>query len=136
MELFSFIPSLLLVQLFRRIKQRNNSRQKISPLVMIKRTENKFFNNSKVKQQKHVKVTFPWWCIFLAYIISIIFVGISILFIIARSIQLGDIKTQKWLTSVMIGFFSSIFFIQPLKVLYTIFDCLIKIIIILFRFYV
>jgi hypothetical protein len=61
-------------------------------------------------------VTFPWWCLFIAYGLSLIFAGISIFFIIVRGIQFGDLKTQKWLTSLLTGFFSSIFFIQPLKV--------------------
>lgn len=33
-----------------------------------------------------------------------------------RGIEFGDLKSQKWLTSLLTGFFSSIFFIQPLKV--------------------
>lgn len=37
-------------------------------------------------------------------------------FIIARGIEFGDLKTQKWLTSLLSGFFSSILLIQPLKV--------------------
>jgi hypothetical protein len=41
---------------------------------------------------------------------------VSIIFIIARGIELGDIKSQKWLTSILSGLFSSIFLTQPLKV--------------------
>jgi hypothetical protein len=62
------------------------------------------------------KKTFPWWFIFIAYGLCIILVSLSIIFIIARGIEFGNLKTQKWLTSILSGFFSSIFLIQPLKV--------------------
>ncbi|CAF4339360.1 unnamed protein product, partial [Adineta steineri] len=61
--------------------------------------------------------SFPWWCIFIAYGLCIILVGLSIIFIIARGIEFGDDKTQKWLISILSGFFSSIIFTQPLKII-------------------
>ena len=60
--------------------------------------------------------TFPWWYIFVVYGLCVILVGLSIIFIIARGIEFGDEKTQKWLISILTGFFSSIFLTQPLKV--------------------
>jgi hypothetical protein len=60
---------------------------------------------------------FPWWCLFIAYGISFILIVISTFFIIVRGIQFGDLKTQKWLTSLISGFFSSILLIQPFKVI-------------------
>jgi hypothetical protein len=68
------------------------------------------------KKKKKSSLTFPWWCLFVAYGLSLIFAIISMFFIIARGIQFGDLKTQKWLTSLLTGFFSSIFLIQPIKV--------------------
>ena len=59
---------------------------------------------------------FPWWCIFVAYGLCVLLVGLSIIFIIARGIEFGDLKTQKWLISILSGFFSSILLTQPLKV--------------------
>jgi hypothetical protein len=38
-------------------------------------------------------------------------------FIIVRGIEFGDLKTQKWLTSILTGFFSSIFLTQPIKII-------------------
>jgi hypothetical protein len=38
-------------------------------------------------------------------------------FIIVRGIEFGDLKTQKWLTSLLSGLFSSILLIQPIKVI-------------------
>ena len=40
----------------------------------------------------------------------------SILFIIARGIEFGDLKSQQWLTSIISGLFSSIFLTEPIKV--------------------
>ncbi len=108
MEFLSLIPSLLLVQLFRRIKQRDSNQRKVSSI-------NNEIPKSKDKRKIYC-ITFPWWCIFVAYGLSILLVGVSTLLIIARSIELGDLETQKWLTSVLIGFFSSICLSQPLKV--------------------
>ena len=65
---------------------------------------------------KKMKRTLPWWWIFIAYGLSILLVGLSIFFIIARGIQFGDLKVQKWLISILSSLFSSIFFTQPLEV--------------------
>ncbi len=62
------------------------------------------------------ELSFPWWCLFIAYGICLVLVGVSILFMIARGIQFGDLKSQQWLTSILSGFFSSIVLVQPLKV--------------------
>jgi cbb3-type cytochrome oxidase subunit 3 len=70
-------------------------------------------NNTNEKKKR-----LPWWCIFIVYGSCIILVGISILFTIARGIEFGDLKTKQWLTSVLTGFFSSIFLTQPIKVLF------------------
>ncbi len=133
-DLFALIPSLLLVQLFRRLRSRQ---KQISPLrqAMYKiKPHLQMFVEFKMKSicsiffcfsqsdvdEKKSKVkssfTFPWWCIFIAYGLCIILVGLSIIFIIARGIEFGDEKTQKWLTSILSGFFSSILLTQPLKV--------------------
>ena len=59
---------------------------------------------------------FPWWCLFIAYGLSLILAVVSIFFIIVRGIEFGDAKIQKWLTSLLSSFFSSIVLVQPLKV--------------------
>jgi hypothetical protein len=46
----------------------------------------------------------------------LILIGVFIIFIIGRGIEFGDLKSQKWLTSILSGFFSSIFLTEPLKV--------------------
>jgi hypothetical protein len=77
-----------------------------------------FYSETIVKcnKKKQSKLTFPWWCLFLAYGLSLLLVAVSIFFLIVEGIEFGDLKTQKWLTSLISGFFSSIFLIQPIKV--------------------
>ena len=90
-EIFALVPSLFLVQLFRRLRPRK----------------------SFVKK----KFTFPWWFVFIGYGLSLILASLSIFFIIARGIEFGDVKSQQWLTSILTGFFSSILLTQPIKIL-------------------
>jgi hypothetical protein len=115
-DVFALIPSLLLVQFFRRLRSRekeisplNQALYKIKPNLQINDVDQK-----KIKGKSSLK--FPWWCIFIAYGLCLILVGVSIIFLIARGIEFGDEKTQKWLTSILSGFFSSILLTQPLKV--------------------
>jgi hypothetical protein len=96
-ELLSLIPSLVLVQLFQRLKSRHQQ-----PII--------------TDEKKKSKLTLPWWCIFLAYGLCLLLVGLSVFFIIVRGIELGDLKTQQWLTSILAGFFSSLLLTQPMKV--------------------
>ena len=100
-ELLSLIPSLFIVQFFRRIRSRQ-------PPTLLP--------NHPERRKKGSPLTFPWWCLFLAYTLSFLILIISIFFIVVRGIELGDLQTQKWLTSIVTGFFSSIFLTQPIKI--------------------
>ena len=117
MELLAVIPSLLLVQLFRRLRPRH---KRISPLGQALHKINASLGRNGVEEKTENKskcsLRFPWWCIFIAYGLCVMLVGMSILFIIARGIEFGDLKTQQWLGSILTGFFSSVLLTQPLKV--------------------
>ncbi|CAF1677263.1 unnamed protein product, partial [Adineta ricciae] len=117
-EFFALIPSLLLVQLFRRLRPR---RKQLSPIRQALSKVNAPLQNEKKSRRrarsKKSPFTLPWWFIFVAYGLCIIFVGLSIIFIIARGIEFGDEKTQKWLVSIVSSFFSSILLTQPLKII-------------------
>ena len=114
--MFALIPSLLLVQLFRRARPR---RQQQSPLRQALSKAKLNVPNDLSEQKKTKKkstLMFPWWCVLIAYALCLVLVAVSILFIIARGIEFGDEKTQKWLASVVSGIFSSLLLTQPLKV--------------------
>ena len=118
-ELLSLMPSLLLVQLFRRSKQRSSKENELS---LLQRTliHLKGHQTSDIQINKKNKSSwkFPCWCLYVAYGLSFLFIGISIFFIIIRGIEFGDSKIQKWLISLIIGFFSSICLTQPIKVIH------------------
>ena len=110
-ELFSLVPSLFIVQFFRRIR----SRQQTPNLFQTQSSKQMSQSNNSVKK-KRGHLTFPWWCLFIAYIFSFLTILVSIFFIIVRGIEFGDLKTQKWLTSILTGFFSSVLLTQPIKI--------------------
>ena len=95
-ELLSLVPSLFLVGFFRRIRSRRPTKTNV--------------------ERRERRWMLPWWCLFVAYALSAIIVAVSILIIIARGIEFGDAKTEKWLISLIAGFFSSLLITQPLKV--------------------
>jgi hypothetical protein len=68
------------------------------------------------KKSKTSSLTFPWWFLYVTYALCLLLAGVSILFIIARGIEFGDAKAQKWLISILTGVFSSILLTQPIKV--------------------
>ncbi|CAF0957173.1 unnamed protein product, partial [Didymodactylos carnosus] len=153
-ELICFIPSTLLVELFRRSRRRkkrpsptieaikkiqHQQPQRHAGLTDVQPHMTNYIVNpnpslstrdldtmrtnlasplpttTNIKQQYGVrrtngKRTFPWWCIIIAYSISFILVCISAVFIIARGIEFGDLKTQKWLTSLISGTISVVLF--------------------------
>ncbi|CAF0948943.1 unnamed protein product [Adineta ricciae] len=114
-ELMALVPSLLLVQLFRRLRPRRNQ---MSPLREALYKMNSPLSETNIDQpQKKGKTgfTFAWWWIFIAYALCVALAGLSAVFIIARGIEFGDEKTQKWLISILSGLLSSILLTQPLK---------------------
>ncbi|CAF0846743.1 unnamed protein product [Adineta steineri] len=115
-ELFTFIPSLLIVQFFRRIQPRRQVSRLREALYKMKSSRKTSTNVHAIKKKKS-SITFPWWCLFIAYGVSMIIIAVSIFFIIVRGIEFGDVKTQQWLTSVLSGFFSSVILTQPIKII-------------------
>ncbi|UJR19382.1 hypothetical protein I4U23_022512 [Adineta vaga] len=113
-ELISLIPSLLLIQMFRRLRSRH---QRISPLEKVIPHYSLSNKNVTKKKKKKCSITFPWWFIFIIYGLSFLSIIVSIFLIIARGIEFGDIKSQQWLISVLSSFFSSILLTEPIKIL-------------------
>ncbi|GIX93742.1 polycystin-1 [Caerostris extrusa] len=76
------------------------------------RRENRFGAQKKKKK----KFLFPWWCRIIAWILAVSSIVVSCFFLWAYGVQFGDEKTKKWITSLLISFFSSILVTQPIKV--------------------
>jgi hypothetical protein len=117
-DILVFIPSIILVEFFRRVRQRSSIHQ-VSPvrLALSQLRPDPITTGTVQKRvKKKATISFPWWCLFIAYGLSFVLAALSMFFIIARGIEFGDIKCQKWLTSLVTGFFSSILLSQPIKV--------------------
>ena len=115
-NLIVFIPSLLLIQLFRRTRRRNTRLSSIKKVLnehdlgVLEETQD------KKKRSKLCELKFPWWFKIIAYAFSFTITVVCLFFVVLKGIEFGNDKVTKWLTSVLISFFSSIFLTQPLQV--------------------
>ena len=117
-NLIVFPPSLLLVQLFRRIKRRRTRLMKIKMILKEKNFKCLDQNEKKLKnkEKKSCELKFPWWFRIVAYMLSFSIAGACLFFVILKGIEFGNEKVTKWLTSLIISFLTSILFTQPLQV--------------------
>ena len=107
------------MQLFRRTKRRHTRVSKIKDIlneIGLKNEKSIENKQEKVKKNKKTELKFPWWCKIFAYALSFVFAGVSLFFVVVKGIEFGDDKVQKWLTSLLISFFSSILLTQPIQV--------------------
>lgn len=72
-------------------------------------------DSASIKKEKK-KCDLPWWFTIVAWIILWITVLVSAAFVTFYGIMFQDIKCKKWITSMLISFFTSVFFTQPIKV--------------------
>jgi hypothetical protein len=69
------------------------------------------------QQKKMCAFSLPWWCVIIGWILLFITVTLSVTFVTFYGIQFQDVKCKKWLTSMLISFFTSVLLTQPIKVL-------------------
>ncbi|XP_068216780.1 polycystin-1-like protein 2 [Palaemon carinicauda] len=67
----------------------------------------------KRKKQK----SFPWWTLYIAWIVAILSIGAGAFFTFAYGVTFGEELTKKWLGALLVSFFSSVLFTQPIKVI-------------------
>ncbi|KAI3389555.1 hypothetical protein SNEBB_005250 [Seison nebaliae] len=79
----------------------------------ITENDNSKENHEKIKK----KFMLPWWMVIVTYFLTFVICGISVFFIISKGIMFGDEKVADWLTSLVLSFFTSILFTQPIKVI-------------------
>ena len=91
-SLIVFIPSLLLVQLFRRIKRKNTRLTKLKKILKdSEKTSILTYVESPQKQKKRIfSLKFPWWFKIVAYLLSFTFTGVSLVFVIIKGIEFGN----------------------------------------------
>ncbi|XP_068233382.1 polycystin-1-like [Palaemon carinicauda] len=71
------------------------------------------------KKSKNKKFVLPWWMKYIAWLLVILCIGVSCFFLLMYGIMFGNSKATKWITSLVISFFSSVLFIEPLKIFLT-----------------
>lgn len=60
----------------------------------------------------------PWWCTIVAWVALFCTLGVSVAIVTFYGIQFQNEQCTKWLTSLLISFFSSVLLTQPVKVLF------------------
>ncbi len=60
----------------------------------------------------------PWWSIYIGYVVALWIVGVAFWLTVEVAGVFGLQKSKKWLTSFTIAIVESIFFSQPIKVLF------------------
>ena len=71
-------------------------------------------NSSEPKKKK--SRMFPWWCVIIAWILTILSTMAATLFTVFYGIQFGDLKTRKWFASTIVSFVTDVTIAQPIKV--------------------
>ncbi|XP_034536415.1 polycystic kidney disease protein 1-like 2 [Notolabrus celidotus] len=72
----------------------------------------------KVKKKKRSGGCWlPWWCVFLGWFLLLSISGVSTFFTLLYGFQYGRDKSVKWVMSLGLSLFQSIFILQPLKVI-------------------
>ena len=80
--------------------------------------DNGKYSTKKTQKFKLSEFKLPWWFKIIAYLLSFIFAGVCLFFIIIQGISFGNEKVQKWLTSLLVSFLTSVLLTQPLQVLF------------------
>ena len=70
-------------------------------------------------KKKKKRFSLPWWFKVVAWTLLWVTVAVSAAFVTFFGIMFEDTKCKKWITSMVISFFTSIFLTQPIKVVTT-----------------
>ncbi|XP_061924740.1 polycystin-1-like protein 2 [Entelurus aequoreus] len=69
------------------------------------------------KKTRPVGCWLPWWCVFLGWFLLLSLSGVSTFFTLLYGFYYGRAKSIKWIMSLGLSLFQSIFILQPLKVI-------------------
>ncbi|XP_030016916.1 polycystic kidney disease protein 1-like 2 [Sphaeramia orbicularis] len=71
----------------------------------------------KKKKRRTGSCWLPWWCVFLGWFLLLSISGVSTFFTLLYGFEYGKEKSIKWVMSLGLSLFQSIFILQPLKVI-------------------
>lgn len=75
------------------------------------------FADSNGKKKKKKSCDLPWGFVIIGWILLWAATLVSAAFVTFYGVMFQDVKCKKWITSMLISFFTSIFITQPLKVI-------------------
>ncbi|XP_037070763.1 location of vulva defective 1-like [Pollicipes pollicipes] len=143
-----FVPSLLIVFLFRKSRPRKLRTSRIDDaMAKVKRdNEERATRAAAIDNSERVKTdddgtapagpsgrksskkskttakrrfTLPWWGTIIGWVLCLVCLFGSAFIVYSYGITFGNEKSTKWITSLFISFFSSVLLVQPLKVFLT-----------------
>ena len=79
--------------------------------------EDPWSNQCDRQPAKKKRLSLPWWCSIIAWMLLWITVGVCVAFVTFYGIMFQDEKCKKWITSMIVSFVTSVLFTQPIKVL-------------------
>jgi len=68
-------------------------------------------------KKKKKPMTFPWWSIYIGWVVCLLAIFVSAFFTVLYSMQWGREKSLDWLATFLLSFFQSAVVVQPFKVL-------------------
>ncbi|XP_059152857.1 polycystin-1-like protein 2 [Physella acuta] len=75
--------------------------------------------SSSTVSAKKKSLQLPWWCQIVAWVILVLCTIMSVALVTFYGISFQDSTCKKWITSLIISFFTSVFITQPIKVILT-----------------
>jgi len=79
--------------------------------------EDPWSSQSDALPAKKKRLSLPWWCSIVAWILLWVTVAVCVAFVTFYGITFQDEKCKKWITSMVVSFLTSVIFTQPIKVL-------------------
>ncbi|XP_067671591.1 polycystin-1-like [Haliotis asinina] len=78
---------------------------------------NRKIKKLKAKPNRKKKKYFPWWTRYIAWMLVFISTGVSAFFTFLYSMEWGKVKSNAWLSSMLLSVGQSVLLLQPIKII-------------------
>ena len=132
-NLLLIIPSLLLIELYRRSRRRVSRISRLKETIRTDVAKSNWYKTNQLRslsepkteekfnpfgpKPKYQRFRLPWWCKIVGYVIIGIFIITSIIVVLLLGIQFGNMRVQQWFTSFIISILAFMFLVYPIQVL-------------------
>nr|XP_045593938.1 polycystic kidney disease protein 1-like 2 [Procambarus clarkii] len=80
--------------------------------------ESRHSNEPEKSEEKIEKsITLPWWFMLIAWALAVVCISVSCFFLLMYGITFGNEKTTKWISALIISFFTEILLQEPIKII-------------------